>query len=75
MGNNKFSAVTDRETTDAGGFFCEACLVSKSFDYKSPDARYCQRCYDSLSQAAESSISWVKPTWAPIHQNGQGRLL
>ncbi len=48
MPNNYFSCAKDREFIEAGGFFCETCLVGKPLDDISPDPRYCQGCHDQL---------------------------
>jgi len=45
-----FSTARDSEIITAGGFMCHACLVGKPSSEQSPNAKYCQPCYDLLSQ-------------------------
>jgi len=49
-----FDIERDIEIVNAGGFFCKACVVGNPAYAASPDARYCQDCYDCLIK--ESAI-------------------
>jgi hypothetical protein len=72
--NGYFSSERDKAIMDAGGFFCEACLVGKAASEASPDPRYCQRCYDFLLKEAEvlsESGSTRRPGWIPKPQKAQ----
>ena len=62
-----FSAERDRAITDAGGFFCYACLVGKLTVEQSPDPRYCQGCYEFLLKEAEMLSPNKRPKWIPKH--------
>lgn len=46
----KFNIKRDIEIVNAGGFFCEACLVGKPLCDISPDLKYCQDCYEILQE-------------------------
>ena len=65
MNNNLFSATRDREMIEAGGFFCEACLVDKPLDDRSPDPRYCLGCYEFLQGEAGLLTRGKHPAWLP----------
>ena len=56
-----FDIKHDIEIENAGGFFCEACLVGKPADEQSPDPCYCQGCYDLLN--AEKKAELPKDYW------------
>lgn len=49
----------------ATGFFCEACLSDKPLDDISPDLRYCQGCYNFLSNEARRLDRKAIPFWVP----------
>lgn len=68
MNNNKyFLAARDREVIEAGGFFCEACLVGKPLDDQSPAPRYCQGCFGFLKAEVELlSAKHKRPGWVPV---------
>ena len=64
-----FDIERDRQIINAGGFFCEACLVGKPADDMSPDPRYCQGCYEFFLKEAETlaaSGNKHKPIWIPL---------
>jgi hypothetical protein len=64
-----FNSARDRVTIDAGGFFCQGCLVGKPASEQSPDPRYCQDCYDFLLEEAAllfASGDKHHPRWIPI---------
>jgi len=47
-------------------FFCEACLEDKPQDDISQDPRYCQWCFDFLTEeAARVATFFFKPKWVP----------
>ena len=48
-----------------GSFFCEACLVDKLVEQRSPDSRYCQDCYDFLTGEAKLLSGTRRPKWVP----------
>ena len=51
-----------------GAFFCNACLVARLPEEKSPDSRYCQGCHDVLTteaQAIKEAGSKSRPAWMP----------
>ena len=64
----QFDIKRDIETVNAGGFFCQACVVGKPLDDISPDPRYCQDCYDVLmfeaSLLPKRGIN-KRPEWIP----------
>jgi len=62
----QFDIKRDIETVNAGGFFCQACVVGKPLDDISPDPRYCQGCYDVLVAEADMIVGHVKKDWAPL---------
>ncbi len=66
--NGYFDIRRDVEIINAGGFFCEACLVGKPAAEQSPDPRYCQDCYDLLLREAERLPGVKRPVWIPKHQ-------
>ena len=49
----------------AGSFFCEACLIGKPTSEASPDPRYCQDCYDFLTEEAKLLSGTRRPKWVP----------
>jgi hypothetical protein len=54
------------EIEKAGGFWCEACLVSHPATEQSPDPRYCLGCYDFLLKEAEMlPAKSGRPEWIP----------
>ena len=64
----QFDIVKDNEIVNAGGFFCQACVVGKPLDDISPDPRYCQGCYDVMVAEAELLTErgiTKKPQWIP----------
>lgn len=60
-----FDIKRDIEVTNAGGFFCEACLVGKPVGEHSPDPRYCQGCYAFLLNEVEILPATKRPAWIP----------
>ena len=63
-----FDSKRDKELIAAGThFWCEGCLIARPLDTRSPDPRYCQGCYDFLSE--EASHLSRKPSWTPKAQN------
>lgn len=60
-----FDVKRDVEITNAGGFFCEACLVGKPVEEQSSDPRYCQGCYVFLLNEAEILPTAKRPAWTP----------
>jgi hypothetical protein len=65
MSNNGFSVKRDRELEKAGGFWCQACLVSHPATEQSPDPRYCEGCYGFLLKEAEMLPVNKRPKWVP----------
>ena len=57
--------VPQKRLENAGGFFCEACLMDKLVDRRSPDPRYCQDCYDFLTEEAKLLSGTRCPKWVP----------
>lgn len=49
-----------------GGFFCLACLVGKPADDQSADPRYCQSCYDVLTEETTTMPKTKRPAWLPL---------
>lgn len=65
--NGYFDIKRDSAIINAGGFFCQACLVGKPQTESSPDRRYCQGCYDFLLKEA-TMLQGAKrkpPGWVP----------
>ncbi len=60
-----FDVKHDTEIINAGGFFCQACLVGKPAVEISPDPRYCQTCYDFLLKEAEMDSGRRDGDWKP----------
>lgn len=76
MNDSYFSAVRDREVIEAGGFFCQACLVGKPLDDRSADPRYCLGCYEFLRDEAKLERRTKKASWTPVADyTGQGGAL
>lgn len=76
MNNNLFSATRDREMIEAGGFFCQACLVGKPLDDRSTDPRYCLGCYEFLRAEAKLERQTKKAFWVPAADYiGRGEAL
>ena len=44
-----FDSERDKAICDAGGFFCQACLVSKPITEQSTNRRYCKSCWEYLT--------------------------
>ena len=63
--NTYFDVKRDTEIINAGGFFCQACLVGKPAVEISPDPRYCQTCYVSLLKEAEMDSGRRGGNWKP----------
>jgi hypothetical protein len=65
----KFDAHRDKELIEAGThFYCQGHLTAIPLDDISPDARYCQGCYDFLRHEAELLPEKSrKPAWIPQH--------
>jgi len=62
----KFDAHRDKELIEAGThFYCQGHLTAIPLDDISPDARYCQGCYDFLRQEAELLPETKRPRWIP----------
>jgi len=56
-------------------FFCEACLEDKPLDDISWDPRYCQWCFDFLTEEATLVTSFITPKWVPrINKGGSSPL-
>ena len=66
MTDKYFDSDRDRQIIDAGGFFCEACLISKPIDDMSYDPRYCLGCYEFLLKEAKLLRPGKKPSWVPV---------
>lgn len=60
-----FSSESDIEIEQAGGFFCEACLIGKPINEQSPDPRYCQDCYTLLLNEARMDTNRRSADWKP----------
>ena len=60
-----FESKRDKETINAGGFFCFGCLTGKPASKLSPDPRYCQGCYDLFLKEAEMLSPGRRSQWAP----------
>ena len=60
-----FSIKRDRQIINAGGFFCQACLVGKASSNQSPDPCYCQGCYDFLLKEVTGNSSRRSANWKP----------
>jgi len=60
-----FSTLLEKETEQAGGFFCQACLVSKPIIEQSDDPRYCHSCFKFLLDEAELVPKTKRPGWIP----------
>ena len=69
-----FNIKRDVEVTNAGGFFCEACLVGKPVAEQSSDPRYCQGCYAFLLNEAEILPLAKRPAWLPKCPNAPQTL-
>lgn len=63
-----FNIKRDVEITNAGGFFCEACLVGKPVEEQSYDPRYCRGCYSFLLNEGELLPLGKRPAWMPKPQ-------
>ena len=72
-----FSIKRDLEIEGDGGFWCEACLLGKPSSERSHDRRYCNFCYDLLTEEAKLDKSWSRAGWKPItsppHQAVEGK--
>ncbi len=66
MNTNYFSIKRDLEIEGDGGFWCEACIIGKPQTEASPDPRYCQGCFEVLSEEAKLDKSWARSGWKPI---------
>jgi len=60
-----FDVKQDIQIINAGGFFCQACLVGKPAQEQSPDPRYCQGCYVFLLKEAATESSRRFADWKP----------
>lgn len=60
-----FDFKRDTKIVNAGGFFCQACLVGKPLDDISPDSRYCRGCYEFLNKEASILPAGKHPRWVP----------
>ena len=63
--NGYFDIKRDKETINAGGFKCHACLVGKPAREKSLDERYCLNCYTFLVKEATLLPQGKRPAWIP----------
>jgi len=54
----------DIEKDNTHPYFCSACLVGKRQSEVSEDIRYCQNCFDFLSEEAKL-IGSQRPAWIP----------
>ena len=62
-----FNIKRDIAIERAGGFWCEACLVSHPLSKQSADPRYCSSCFKFLMDEAKLlPPSRGKPTWVPV---------
>jgi len=68
MANNNFDAARDSDVVGFVGFFCSACLVGKPLNDQSADLRYCQGCYEFLSDKAKMLSGTKRPKWVPKSQ-------
>lgn len=48
-----------------GSFFCKACCEDREAGRRSPDPRYCQDCYDFLTEEAKLLNGTRRPKWVP----------
>lgn len=61
-----FNIKRDNELIAAGThFWCEACVVARPIDDKSPDPRYCLECFGVLSHEASLLNPRSRPKWVP----------
>ena len=61
-----FDAKRDTELINAGShFLCYAHLTASTNDERSPDSRYCQRCFDFLKQEAKLLNGKKHTKWIP----------
>ena len=60
-----FDIKCDIAIVNAGGFFCESCLLGKPASESSPDPRYCQGCYYFLIQEAAMDTRRRGDDWKP----------
>lgn len=70
-----FSIERGNEITNAGGFWCEACLTGKPLDDVSPDPRYCIGCYEFLRKEAEMLPDTRRPGWIPKVPKASNQIL
>lgn len=66
--NGYFDSERDKAIIEAGGFFCQGCLVGKPAVVQSQDPRYCQGCYDFFLKEAEMLSETKRPRWIPKPQ-------
>ena len=52
--NGYFNIERDLEIEKVGGFFCQACVVSKPASELSADPRYCLGCYEVLNHEPQT---------------------
>jgi len=65
-GKGYFDIKRDIELEKAGGFWCDACLVTKPATEQSPDCRYCQGCFGLLlKEAVLLRPQQRRPEWLP----------
>lgn len=48
-----FDIKKDIEIVNAGGFFCQGCIVGRPASEQSPDPRYCKSCYEIIRAAGQ----------------------
>jgi len=59
-----------------GTFFCKACLEDRLTAEASPDPRYCQFCFDFLTEQAKQLPPGKRPRWIPkIDSKASERVL
>ena len=66
MNKHYFDSKEDIQIINAGGFFCQACLVGKPAAEQSPDPRYCQGCYEFLLGEAKMLTDRHHHDWIPM---------
>ena len=67
MNKRYFDIKEDIQIINAGGFFCQACLVGKPAQEQSSDPRYCQGCYEFLLKEAEMDTRRGGGDWKPVN--------
>ncbi len=70
VGKRYFNIAEDIKIIEAGGFFCQACVVGKDKASISSDPRYCQDCFDVLREAMETDTRWSHSASMPKLMKG-----